>query len=561
MILLSILFFLFAGPASPQSKPAAADQLASVKKLYDAQQWQEVVRATSDSPGEPADLELYRGLALAQLGQFDHARQTFRNGHRQNPRDPRFLVELAGLAYRDKRYSQAKIDLRRALSLQPQDDYSNDFLASIYFLEGNLEAALKYWNRVGKPRLKDLTYSPAPHLDPLILDRAFRFSPGGVWRRNQYLTTQAQLVSLNLFPSMFDELQAQPDGSFNLVFHASQRSRWRDSKLESLVSALRSLPYQAVDPEFFNLNNKGLNWVSFVRWDAQKRMLDSELAAPLPSGPSRRFRLYFDGRNENWNIARTLLPAHPAPAGLNMERAAIGAEIQSLMGWRWQWDLGAEFSDRRFRSLFGIPAAAAPFFTGSPGLALRAGVQSSLLRFPERRFTLNGGATAEAGKFFTSPLGRYARAEGSLAADWLPQATDDDYQTRTRLRAGRTFGQIPFDDLYMLGFDRDNPLWMRGHNGLVNGQKGNAPLGRNFVLSNSDFDKVAFHDALLELQLGPFLDTGNIYDPSAYFGSPKWLVDSGVQATVRALGSFEVVLGYGRDLRSGNNTFYSTVSR
>jgi hypothetical protein len=95
----------------------------------------------------------------------------------------------------------------------------------------------------------------------------------------------------------------------------------------------------------------------------------------------------------------------------------------------------------------------------------------------------------------------------------------------------------------------------------VNGQKGNAPLGRNFILSNSDFDKVAFHDALLELRLGPFLDTGNIYDPSAYFGSPKWLVDSGVQATVRALGSFEVVLGYGRDLRSGNNTFYSTVSR
>lgn len=561
LILLSILFFLLSSRAFPQSKPVAPDKLAQVKKLYDAGRWDEVVRAVPESPAEPADLDLYRGLALAQLGRFAEAQRTFRNGLRQNPRDARFLVELAGLAYRDKHYSQAKTDLRRALAITSHDDYSNDLLASIYFLEGNLDAALKYWNRVGKPSLNDLTYNPVPRLDPLILDRAFRFSPGGVWHRDQYLMTQAQLASLDLFPNMFDELQAQPDGTFNLVFHASERSRWSDMKLESLVSALRSLPYQAVDPEFYNLNNKGLNWVSFVRWDAQKRMLYSELAAPLPSGANRHFRLYFDGRNENWNMTRTLLPLHPASAGLNVERAVTGAEIQSRMGWRWECKLGAEYSYRRFRSLFGIPAAAVPFFTDTSGLTLRTGVQSSLVRFPEHRFTLDGSATAEAGKFFTNPLGRYGRAEGSLAANWLPQATGDDYQTQTRVRVGRTFGQVPFDELYMLGFDRDNLLWMRGHNGLVNGQKGNAPLGRNFVLSNSDFKKVVFHDALVELQLGPFLDTGNIYDPSAYFGSSKWLVDSGVQATVRALGSFEVVLGYGRDLRSGSNMFYSTVSR
>jgi hypothetical protein len=129
------------------------------------------------------------------------------------------------------------------------------------------------------------------------------------------------------------------------------------------------------------------------------------------------------------------------------------------------------------------------------------------------------------------------------------------------LRAGRTFGQIPFDDLFMLGFDRDNPLWMRGHNGLVDGKKGNAPLGTSFILSNSQVDKIAYQDGIFLLKLGPFVDTGDIYDRSAFFGSPKWLTDTGVQATVRVLGSFEVILGYGKDLRSGANTFYSTVSR
>jgi hypothetical protein len=102
---------------------------------------------------------------------------------------------------------------------------------------------------------------------------------------------------------------------------------------------------------------------------------------------------------------------------------------------------------------------------------------------------------------------------------------------------------------------------MRGYDGLVNGKKGNAPLGRNFILSNSDVDKVVFDDALVQVKLGPFLDTGDVYDPSKFFGSPKWLTDTGLQAKVKLLGSFEFVLGYGKDLRSGNNTFYSTVTR
>ena len=47
-------------------------------------------------------------------------------------------------------------DLHRALQLDPKDEYANEFLATVYFLEGNLEAALKYWNRVGKPQIAEV---------------------------------------------------------------------------------------------------------------------------------------------------------------------------------------------------------------------------------------------------------------------------------------------------------------------------------------------------------------------------------------------------------------------
>jgi Flp pilus assembly protein TadD len=137
--------------------PSTPSHNAHVKALYDAKRWEDVVRAVPESPNEPADLELDRGLALAELGRFNEAERTFAAGHAGHPRDARFLEEMAGIAYHDKRFAPAKEDLRRALRLDPKDTYASNFLASIYFLEGNLEAALRYCNRVDNPKLSDLT--------------------------------------------------------------------------------------------------------------------------------------------------------------------------------------------------------------------------------------------------------------------------------------------------------------------------------------------------------------------------------------------------------------------
>ena len=125
------------------------------------------------------------------------------------------------------------------------------------------------------------------------------------------------------------------------------------------------------------------------------------------------------------------------------------------------------------------------------------------------------------------------------------------------IRAGKTFGQIPFDELYMLGMERDNHLWLHGHIGTRHGQKGSAPLGRDYFLSNWETSKNIYSNGLLTIQVGPVLDMGKITDPSSTLGSHKWLLDVGAQARLRVLG-VGVVFSYGKDLRSGNNAFFST---
>src|SRR5260370_31986134 len=235
----------------------------------------------------------------------------------------------------------------------------------MYLLEGNLEAALKYWSRVGKPKLEDLTFDPQPKLNPLLLDRAFTFSRGSEWRRDQFLTTQARLESLDLFPHMLFELEAQADGSFDLRFHGSERNGWGSTKWEGLVSLLRGLPYQSVYPEFYNLDRGGLNWRSLVRWDDEKRRAFTEIAAPLGGDPEVRYRIYFDGGKANWDLRNTISPSTPSSAHLNLEKAVAGAERQSVVSGRGQSKGGVAYSYRKFRNFAGLPPHRPAFFTKS----------------------------------------------------------------------------------------------------------------------------------------------------------------------------------------------------
>src|SRR5258707_172228 len=266
LIFFLLLFFLPVR-ALAQTSDAAGEKLSEIKKLYEAGNWDGVVRAVAQSPEASADLLLYRGLALAHLQSWEEAKVAFAAGRAKAPGDPRFLIELAGIAYREKQFSVAKRDLRLALAMNPKDEYANNFLASIYFQEGNLEAALKYWNRVGKPKLEDLTFDPALKLRPLVVDRAFAFARGGEWGREQFLTVQARLRALDLYPGMFFELRAHDDGSFDVGFHAAERNGWGRSELGGPGWLFADTPYQAVDPEFFNLGHPGGNWGSNIRWD------------------------------------------------------------------------------------------------------------------------------------------------------------------------------------------------------------------------------------------------------------------------------------------------------
>jgi tetratricopeptide (TPR) repeat protein len=556
------LMFVFLGlalgwPAFAQDNSPGTARLSAAQKAYDSGRWAEAAQLSQGPEGQAADLDFLRGLALARQQHWEESRLAFAAGHRKAPNDPRFFVELAGIDYKQDNYSSAKRNLRAALRLGSRDAYTFDFLGTIYFVQGNLEAALKYWNAIDKPRLRNVNVQPTPRLREPLLRRAVAFNAPQVLSGDSLLTTHARLENLGVFSH--ERLELTPAGEhFDTTVHLAERNGWGDSKLEGAIALLSGVPYATVYPEIYNLGHRAINFTSLLRWDSEKRRAFGTLSTPLFDNPARRLQIYVDARNENWNLSRTFFGG-AAPSDLNLRRIVGGVELRSVVNERWSWSTGSEVAGRSFRNLPGITTVAErKFFTDAVSFAYWLQADRSLLRVPERRFTVDSSAEGRIGRTFAGNLGAFGTVRGALDARWLPRARGDDFEMRTHFRAGVTLGDVPFDELFQLGVERDNDLWLRGHAGTSGGRKGAAPLGRRYFLANWETDKNIYGNGLFTVKLGPFLDTGSIADPSGLFGSQRWLWDTGAQCKVRVLGSITVVVIYGRDLRGGGNIFYGT---
>ena len=318
---IAAIFVLLICCPNGMGQPRPIDpEIIRVKEFLAQERWQEIVTLAQSIPAPSAELDFYLGTALARLGRLEDARKAFQAGARLRPSDERFPLELAGVAFKQKLYPEAARYLHRALELAPGDSYANDFLGTVYFLQENPDAALKYWNRIAKPQIAEILTEPTPRLDPVLLDRAFAFSPASTLQLADLRTTQARIDALGIFPRYHFDLQAREDSKFSLLFRNQEKNGWGRNKWEGLILLFRGLPWQSIDPEFYNLRHRAINFVSMWRWDAEKRRLTAALSAPLGREPGREYGVSLDLRSENWNIRNSFSGPAPLLGSLNLRR-------------------------------------------------------------------------------------------------------------------------------------------------------------------------------------------------------------------------------------------------
>lgn len=556
---LTALALLLSVAPSRSQQPARSDdiRLQTAQKLYSEKKWEEMVRAATGDGEQSPELDYLRGMALVHLERWEEAREAFSLGLRKAPNDIRFLEERAGAEYRLKDYSSAKKDLLHALRLNPKDEYAEEFLGTIYLLEGNLEAALKRWNRVGKPQLARVLVEPEPRLKAKLLSRAIAFNAPQVLSENAWLTSEARIENLRIFPQSRLELAPTGESEYAATLHLNERSGWGGTPWGGLISVLSGVPYQTAYPEWYDIGGRAINFTSLVRWDSQKRRVFVSVSSPIEGRADRVVSFFIDARNENWNLSQTFEGSSSPITDLNLRRLEGGLKLRFVMNGNWSWTAGAGAIGRRFQNAgTGLSPNAAPFFTNGTSMEAWLEAERTLWRAPEHRFKLTSNAGSRFGRGFKEELGPFGSLGGSLRGEWMPHARDDDDAIHFQVRGANMFGVVLLDQLFELGLDRDSSLWLRGHGATIDGRKGRAPLGRRYFLFSSEYDKTLHNSGLFRLQAGPFLDTGKITDSSGVFGDPRWLVDSGLQVKVRVLGAVSVALSYGRDLRNGRGAFF-----
>ena len=560
-LMLLLLFSPQSGSAqeSIPKTPIPDEPLIELRSLQDASDWEGILRRVPSVNGSVEEC-FYRGLALSRLQRWELARQAFEAGRILAPSDQRFPRELAGALFQLKRYPDAKYWLRKALKLDANDAYAQNFLATLYFMEENLEAALKYWNLSQKPFVDQIGSSPQPRLKADILDRAFAAAPASQLLLEDFRNTQAWLDHLKIFPSYRFELTPKPGEQFDLLFHPIENNGW-GSKADRIFSIAQGIPTLTAHMDLYNLKGRAINLESWARFDAQKRRAFSEISAPLGGRPSWRGRFYVDGRKENWDLSRSYLRDARLPGDLRLRRLAAGFELNNRVNWNWEWKGGFELSYRDFRNLPAVSSESVGLFTQGVAVKYMASVNKTLWSVPEHRLTLQSAAGLDAGKLFRDGSERFTKLQGSLEAEWLPQAKGDDYRVTARFRAGRADGRLPFDELFIFGLERDNDLWLRGHIATQDRKRGSGFLGQDFMLWNWEVEKRIFQIPFLDVQLGPAVDTGRIYDQDHNFGSGSWLTDLSLLLKARFRHNVTIIFSYGKDLQTGRNAFYVTTSR
>ena len=273
------------------------------------------------------------------------------------PTASRIDLEDASNAFRNGDYQLAKRLARRA----PRDPLVDDFLGTIFFLEDNLEAALKFWNRIDKPRIRQV---------PTELETTI--ARGNILRVDDYLLARKRLDASRTFSRYVLGLEPTEEDDFDVSLRAVERGGLQP------VGWLRGLPYKSVAPDFINLGGRAINLDSLVRWDTSRRR--AFLAVSGPAGEGLRYRIAGDFRNELWK-------------GVPVRKKELSVTLERVANAHWSWSSG-------------IVAGTALKYDGA--------MTYDWLRVPERKLTVSSGIRGVVGQ----SSGRFARLETDTRISW-----------------------------------------------------------------------------------------------------------------------------------------------
>jgi tetratricopeptide (TPR) repeat protein len=510
--------------------------------------------ALANNPTPEAYLEL--GIVYARMKEYQRAEDTLKEGRSRYPQDPRFHNQLADLFLENNDREAAKSELKDALFIDPNNNYASDLLATIDMSEGEVQSALRSWNKSGRPLINDILHNYYLRFGSWVVRDAVAFHPSGVLHYSQWKTTEARLLASGNFANVGLEIEPTPlPDQYTAVVRTTTKVNNAGSML---FDAVKGLPFETTFFNLWNVGNSGLNFNSDWRWEANRRRVDGQLKIPVPL-----FGLMFveagnRWRYEHWDTSPNILPQFKPFARFIYKANAPRLHVQAIPHYRVELGAGFEYRNRHLKG--DLPQL---FNSSKTGLFTADASLRLIDRNYQNRLLLEGFAARR------SIIGDTQFSGGTVQLDNRVTLSKD---TRTyldwTLKTGTTRGALPIEDYFELGVDTYSQYLLRGHTAAADGRYGNGPLGTDFALVNTDLERRLATIPVFNMANIPFItvkwqvffDGAKTWDRQHIFQEGKLLLDTGGGVRFETpTHAFNLI--YGRSLRDGNNILYGYYER
>ena len=504
-----------------------------------------------------SDTYLYLGIAYGHMKEYQKAEDVLKEGGQRFPEDSRFHNELADLFLQNNDVDAARSELSRTLAADPNNSYAVDLLASIDMSEGEVQAALRLWNRSGRPLINDILHNSYLTFGSWVVKDAVSFHPSGVLRYGEWKTTESRLFETENFANVGLEIEptSVPD-QYNAVVRTTPRANTLSGFAFNL---LKGVPLDTSYLDVWNIGNSGINFNGNYRWDKNRRRAEGQLKVPLPIWGLLHLEIGNTWRSERWDLSPSIRPEFRPRARFDYKSNGLRIHVKQIPGYRVEFGAGFEYRNRASKG--DLPELSTDSrntgkVTVETNIRLADGAYQNRLHleaFAARRSILGD-----------------AQFSGGVAE--LDNRVTLSKDTRTYLdwtiKTGTSRGGLPVEDYFVLGLDThaENPL--RGHTAADHGRYGRGPMGTDFVLINTDVDRrlatIPFFNTLgipfLTVKWQVFFDGAKTWDRNRIFQQGKLLLDTGGGVRFETpTHSFNLI--YGRSLREGKNVLFGYYER
>ena len=259
------------------------------------------------------------------------------------------IRELSGVRFAQRRWRDAAVLAREALSKKSDDEYALDVLGSALFMLDDEIGALEAWNRIGKPRVNRVRIEGLHHTRYQMVAELMGIQPNMLLSADKYARARRRLAELPDRITTRLAVKPEADGFATIDVVVVEIAPVPRGAIEWVGASARTVANRELDIAVPGTSGQGEVWSAGWRWMPNRPGVSVGFAAPHVRGLPGVWRVDGAWTSDSYEgTGASRLVETQSHAGLTMSDWLSGRVRYSVTG-----GLDAWSGDRKAASIGG----------------------------------------------------------------------------------------------------------------------------------------------------------------------------------------------------------------